>query len=408
MAENFDDFVERVREANPIEEVMQEQAFGGVALRGHGRLRTGAKHDSLNVRTDMQRVWWYSQNWNGDVFAWVMRQKGGTFMEALEVLARRAHLEMPRFAKEVNEGEVQRRRATADVFSVAAVVFQRWLVGTPLSPSTVTSPQMEEHNLGGDAEALGYARSRGWSDETLRAAGVGFSGRKTAEQVKDMCGEFSLYGIDPLSPAAVAVLGFEGDVGEWAGLQGLLDDPDFDREWLNKGRIHGLMDTPGLIYAHQWQGGVRYLSRRQLPGFDKIRDRETKRERAWKSFNPHKVLAGAKQPFWNHVHRMDKPLVCVEGQGDAVTFGQWGVGALAFCGLLGDPEQMAAEDGERMRKLVALIGKHPRVYVCLDMDEAGERALKLAAKWLGPKVQVLRMSQAMPREDGAEVDDAEA
>lgn len=374
MADNFDDFVERVRDANPIEEVLEES---GIRLRGHGRLRTGAEHDSLKVRTDMQRMFWYSQNWNGDVFAWVMREKGCEFGEALEILARRAHLEMPKF-REVNESELRRMRATTDAFSVAADVFHRW--------------------LGSDSEALGYAHSRGWSDETIAAEMVGFSGRKTPEQVKEMRGEFNLYGVELLSPAAVAVLGFEGDVATWASSQGLWNDPDFDKGWIEKKRIHGLMDTPGLIYVHRTRGGVKYLSRRQLPGFDKIKksksgDFETG-VREWKSFNPHKCLAGAKAAYVNHVERMDEPLVCVEGQGDAVTFGQWGFGSMAFCGLLGDPERIAPEDGERMRKLVGFVRKHPKVYLALDMDEAGQKAVKLAGRWLGPKVQVVRFHLA--------------
>jgi len=125
MAINLDDFVEQVRDANPIEKVLEES---GIHLRGHGRLRTSTKHDSMKVRTDMQRVFWYSQNWNGDVFGWVMKEKGIEFMEALEILARRAHIELPKF-QAVNESEVKRTRATADVFSVAASVFHRWLEG---------------------------------------------------------------------------------------------------------------------------------------------------------------------------------------------------------------------------------------------------------------------------------------
>lgn len=385
--EHFDDFVERVRDANPIEEVLEEC---GIKLRGHGRLRTGVQHDSMKVRTDMQRVFWYSHQWNGDVFAWMMREKGTDFMGALDILARRANLEMPRF-QQVNESEVKRARATADVFSVAADVFHRWLVGADAS-------------TGADDEALAYAKGRGWTEETLKAAMVGFSGRKTPEQLKDMRGEFSLYGIDLLSPAAVAILGFEGEVGEWARKYDLRSHPDFDDGWMEKKRIHGLMDTPGLIYVHQFQGGVKYLSRRQLPGFDKINSKAKSGE--WKSFNPHKCLAGAKVAYFNHVHRMDKPLVCVEGQGDAVTFGQWGYGAMAFCGLLGDPEHMAPEDGERMRKLVAYVRKHPKVYVALDEDEAGQAAIRLAAKWLGPKVGVVKFqvpsSKSQVRAEGGE------
>jgi hypothetical protein len=305
-----------------------------------------------------------------------MKEKGWDFNQALEHLARRAHIDMPRFTQ-VNESEVRRNRATADVFSVAAHVFHRWLVGD------------EKMGVYADSEARAYALGRAWTENTMKESLLGFSGRKTAEQINDMKGEFSLYGIDPLSPAAVAVLGFDGDVGSWAVKQAVRDHEDFDKEWISKGRIHGLMDVPGLIYVHQHQGGVKYLSRRQLPGFDSIKsDGKT---RAWKSFNPYKLLAGPKQPYFNHIHRMDRALVCVEGQGDAITFGQCGQGAMAFCGLLGDPAQMAPEDAERMRKLAGYVNKHPAVYLALDNDAAGQKAIRMAARLLGPKTQIVRM-----------------
>jgi DNA primase len=387
MAEHFEDFVEKVRDANPIEDVLEE---GGIKLRGHGRLRTSAQHDSMKVRTDMQRIFWYSQNWNGDVFAWVMREKGIEFNEALSILARRANIDMPRFSQ-VNESEVKQKRAAADVFSVAAHVFQRWLIGN------------DEGGMMKDEDALAYAVGRGWSLDTMKAALIGFSGRKSAEQYKDMKGEFNLYGIDLLSPAAVAVLGFEGDVEAWAFKYDVRGHEDFDAEWISKGRIHGLMDVPGLIYAHQHQGGVKYLSRRHLPGFDKITPKGALREsegkaREWKSFNPYKLLAGPKQAYFNHVERVDRSLVLVEGQGDAVTWGQWGQGAMAFCGLLGDPERMAPEDGERLRKLAGYIKKHPAVYLHLDDDDAGQKVVHWAAKLLGPRTQIVKMTQLKPRE----------
>jgi len=148
------------------------------------------------------------------------------------------------------------------------------------------------------------------------------------------------------------------------------------------------------------------LSRRQLPGFDKIKSDGKIRD--WKSFNPYKLLAGVKQVYFNQAHRMDRPLICVEGQGDAITYGQWGHGAMAFCGLLGDPGQMAPEDAERMRKLAGYIHKHPAVYWQFDDDEAGEKAVRLAAKMVGAKVQIVRMSRQWSREDAAESDQQSA
>src|SRR3990167_3339175 len=381
--QSFDDFIEQVRDANPIEDVLQES---GIHLRGHGRLRTASKHDSLKVRTDHQRAYWYSQNWNGDVFGWIMKEKGCEFMAAVEILARRGHVEMPKFPQ-VNEGEVKRRRATADAFSVAAHVFHRWLMGD------------DEKSIKPDAAALEYVRGRGWTEETITASLNGFSGRKEDWQYQDMRGELQLYGVDLSSPAAVAILGFQGDVNAWAQSQDVRDEEDFDEEWIEKNKIHGLMDVPGLIYAHQHKGGVKYVSRRNLPGFDKIKDRETGKLWDLKSFNPYKLLAGPKQPYFNHMHRIDKPLIMVEGQGDSETWGQLGNGAMAFCGLLGDIQQMSPEDGERFRQLAGYLKKHPALYLALDDDEAGQKAVRLAAKMLGPKLQIVRMTKLWTRED---------
>jgi len=386
--DNFEQFAEQVRDANPIEGVLQES---GISLRGHGRLRTAANHDSMKVRVDYGRVFWYSQNWNGDVFGWVMRDKGYDFPAALEHLARRANLEMPKFQRR-DEGDILRARATADVFSVAANVFHRWLVGDA------------ERGVAADAEALAYARGRGWSDETLNSALIGFSGRKSAEQIADMKGEFSLCGIDPLSPAAVAVIGFQGDVDKWARERDVRDHEDFDDGWVVKGRIHGLMDVPGIIYAHQHKGGVNYLSRRHLPGHDKITDKETGNARDWKSFNPYKLLAGPKQVYWNHAHRTDRPLIGVEGQGDAVTYGQWGYGAVAFCGLMGDIQNMTQEDAERMTRLASYIQKHAAFHLFMDDDAAGQKTVWQAAKIFGPKMLVGRMTRLVSRDEANNVE----
>ena len=381
--DNFHDFIETVRDANLIEDVIQDDGF---PLRGHQTMR-GARNDcdSLNVRTDWQRAWWYSRNWQGDVFGWVQLQKSCEFMEALEMLARRAGIEMPKFQK-VNETELRRTRATADIFSVAASVFQRWLIGKEVEP---------------DAKATEYVHSRGWTDETIEDSLTGFSGRRTGKQVKDMAGEFDLFGLDKLSPAAVAVMGFRGDVAKWAKDQGLLDGPDFDKGWIEKGRIHGLMDTPGLVYAHQKPiGKVIYLSRRQLPGHDMIQ------ERAWKSFNPHKALAGPKQFFYNQVYRLGEPCVLVEGQGDAITWGQWGISSVAFCGLMGNFEHKQMEEQERLLREINKLKRHPQLYLCLDDDEAGQRAIKAAGKLFGPTMQVVRWSKLRGREDPPAADAA--
>jgi DNA primase len=387
--DNFHDFIEQVRDANPIEDVIQED---GYPLKGHKTMRGTRKDcDSLNVRTDWQRAWWFSQNWQGDVFAWVMRQKGVEFMDAVEMLARRAGMQMPKFQK-VNEVELRRNRATADIFSVAAVVFHRWLMGD------------KDKGIEPDAEALKYVHGRGWCDETIQASMTGFSGRKTDWQIKDMAGEFDLFGLDNRSPAAVAVMGFQGDVAEWARAQGILNDPEFDKGWIEKGRIHGLMDTPGVIYAHQKPlGKVIYLSRRQLPGHDEIDGRK------WKSFNPQKVLVGPKQFYFNHIYQIKEPCVMVEGQGDAITWGQWKQVSIALCGIVGNLENRSSEEQERIMQMVHKLKKnHPALYYAPDNDEAGQKAIKAVGKLFGPTVQVVRWSRVVTRKDKEKTEESPA
>jgi hypothetical protein len=397
--DNLEDFKEKVRDANPIEEVIPALGF---PLRVRGAHANGDRDDcnTLHVLLRMQHAWWYGDNWHGDVFAFVQKIKGCDFMQALEFLADRANIRMPEFKKE-DVGEVQKRSATADAFVVASGVFHRWLMGHE-------NKNLDIH-ITADGAALAYVRGRGWSDESTRKAMTGFSGRKEAWQIKDMRGEFSKFGIDPLSPAAVAVLGFEGDVMAWANQYQLLDHPDFDKEWIERGKISGLMSAPGIIYTHQRFGKVDYLSRRQLPGHDTFKDFKSNKERPWKSYNPHKCLAGPKQVYYNFAYDAAKLCVMGEGQGDAKTWAQWGYGGLALLGTFADFERKTAEEQEPIMRWVKKMWKHDGLYYAPDDDEAGEKNVRVIGKVFGPKIQIVRMTRLQPRgEASAEVEYAEA
>jgi len=393
---DFEDFVEKVREGNPIEDVIQ--AFG-YPLRLRGNRADGDRSDcnSLHVILSMQHAWWYSQSgWHGDVFAFVMRERKGDFMDALEYLADRAGLRMPQFKKE-DASEVQRRAATTGAFTVAAGVFHRWLMGA----------SRDDKDLGihtpADEDALKYVRGRGWTDESTQKALTGFSGRKQDWQFEDMRGEFAKYGIDPLSPEAVAVLGFKGDVAAWATNYKVIDHPEFERDWIANGKISGLMSAPGIIYTHQRFGKVEYLSRRQLPGFDVIIDVKTNKERAWKSYNPHKCLAGPKQVYYNFAFTATGLCVMVEGQGDAKTYAQWGVGGLALLGAFADFERKTPEEQEVVLRWVKKMWKRDGLYYAPDDDEAGEKNLKVIGKMFGPKIQIVKMPRLIARDENNEV-----
>lgn len=284
-----------------------------------------------------------SCNEGGSVIDWVMKKNPGyDFKEAVKELAEKNSISM---GNQMDGPELKQRlaaRARETALQIAARVFAKWLMD--------------------DEEALAYARSRGWSDETITASRLGFSGRAAAAQVKDMQGEFNMHGIALDSPDAVLVLGYKGDVAAWAQKHGL--DPSSFKEK----SVHGMMDTPGLVYAHKLDGRIAYLSRRQLPGHDVIH-KAGEEDQAWKSFNSYSALAGEKVPYFNHMHLRDEKLVIVEGQGDSITTGQWKIPAMALCGSawknLQETIDMLLGKGEARPK-------YETIYFATDADTPGE------------------------------------
>lgn len=330
--------IEDIKTRVDLVELIQDDAT--VRLHRSGKNWTGFCPFHANSRTEALVVFpdtgtWYcfgSCNEGGSVIDWVLKKNPGyDVKEAIRVLAARANLPLGDF----DGTELKQRlavRAREDAMSIAARLFGKWLIE--------------------DEEAFRYASSRGWTGETITASRLGFSGRATATQVKEMRGEFDLHGIAHDSPEAVMILGYRGDVAAWAKRHGL--DPASFKEKA----VHGLMDKPGLVYAHRLEGRIAYLSRRQLPGQDVIEGRE------WKSFNPYTALAGEKVPYFNHMHLRERgKIVIVEGQADAITLGQWGIPAMAMC-------------GSAWKSLDETIGnlknKYETVFFATDADTPGE------------------------------------
>lgn len=347
----IDDIKERV----DIVELLQEDAK--VRLRRSGKNWTGFCPFHSNSKTPALVVFpdtgtWHcfgSCNEGGTVIDWVLKKNPGfDVKEAIKELARRANLPLG----ELEGPELRQRlavRAREDALQIAARLFAKWLSEDP--------------------EALAYAHSRGWNDETIVASRLGFSGRATAAQVKEMKGEFDLHGIKHDSPDAVMILGFKGDpsTGSGQSVRAWAQKHDLDPAGFKPNGIHGLMDKPGLVYAHKVEGRIAYLSRRQLPGHDKRRGRDTGEESEWKSFNPYAALAGEKVPFFNHLHLRDRSrIVIVEGQADAVTLGQWGIPAMALCGS-------AWRNLEGVIKM--LRDKYETIYFATDADKPGEEII---------------------------------
>jgi len=280
-----------------------------------------------------------SCNEGGSVIDWVLKENPGwDIREAITELAKKGNIPLERYDERGLDERIASRKKE-DAFQIAARLMNEWLLE--------------------DEQALAYVHSRGISNETIKASGLGFSGRSSAAQAERMRGEFSMYGIDPESPQAAAILGYEGHMSNWCSKWRI------DPKAVNNEKIHGIMSTPGLVYPHRIQGRIAYLSRRQLPGHD-VFHRDGK-PREWKSFNPTHALAGPKMPFFNHLHlRRRERLMIVEGQLCAITLAQWGIPAMALA-------------GSSWRNIEEMIGalrdQYETIYFATDSDKAGQAVI---------------------------------
>lgn len=347
--------IDNIKERVKLEDLVAES---GVKLKKHGTSMTGFCPFHENKHTPSLVVWrngtWrcFGCNRGGDVFHWVLEKNPGwDFKEAMKHLAERAGIELRtnHNAPGLAEREVEHLREKT--MKVAMGVFRRWLVGKTERDGQVT--------VKGDEEALAYALDRGWTEKTLKAEGVGFSGRATATHKKEMLDEFGMYGIDSRTPTAVMILGYRGDLKVWAKEQGL-DSNDFDGNYLT-----GFMDTPGLMFAHKEDGKHVYLSQRFLPNYEEKKGR--------KSHNPSSAVAGERKPYFNSLFKKHysegkekgKRIHIVEGQGDAITWAQFGEPAMALCG---SSWQALEESGI----LKTLNDEYEAICYSMDTDASGE------------------------------------
>lgn len=188
MADPQNDIIEQVKEKNRIEQVLEDDGF---PLEGRGRYRHGRQHDSLIVDVNNQAYHWNSKGEHGDVIAWKQARMGADFKSAVEALCTRAHLQAPNWGKEDQATRVQ-ARAREDAFQVATSIFIGWLWKS--------------------VDALAYARSRGWTDETIKASMLGYTGVGSERKMlgEELRGALGAAGVDPQSPASVSLLGFWG------------------------------------------------------------------------------------------------------------------------------------------------------------------------------------------------------
>ena len=370
----MDNIVEEIKAKVDIISVMEADGFH-FPRRG-GRYLNCREHDSLVVDTHLNAYFWNSKSEQGDIFNWLMnRNQGMDFRAALETLARRAGVALP----EKSDRTLQQRlavRMREDAFQVAQRVFAKWLWK--------------------DEAALAYARGRGWSDEIITKEGVGFSGNGTAAEYKEMGAEFALYGVDPKSAPAVAIMGFSGDVRAWKEAhEGELEAGEWNQDWEGWGRIPGMMSGKHarLVYPSMYGGRVHTMSGRNL-----ISDGGSYRgDDERKSHNLPVALGGARRVYFNSLYGpRSSEVVIVEGQADKVSLAQWGVPAIALGGTGWKDHESFLRGLAPHKDEFGNERGHESLYVAVDADEAGLKAVQgkdgdfPLADVLGPMARIVR------------------
>ncbi len=149
---------DQVKEATDIVAIISQF----VALKRRGVNYVGLcpfhteKTPSFSVHGDRQFFHCFGCGKSGDVFTFLMEHEGWSFFEALKYCADRAGIRLPQKRDDDDEG-ARRRKAMRDVLMLAQDIYKQALFNTP------------------GQHALEYLHKRGYADDTLRRAGVGFA-----------------------------------------------------------------------------------------------------------------------------------------------------------------------------------------------------------------------------------------
>ncbi|GAB4323245.1 MAG: hypothetical protein Kow0074_15320 [Candidatus Zixiibacteriota bacterium] len=149
---------DQVKEATDIVAVISQF----VALKRRGVNYVGLcpfhteKTPSFSVHGDRQFFHCFGCGKSGDVFTFLMEHEGWTFFEALKYCADRAGIRLPRRRADDDES-ARHRKGVRDALALAQEIYKQALFS-----------QSGQH-------ALDYLHKRGYADDTLRRAGVGYA-----------------------------------------------------------------------------------------------------------------------------------------------------------------------------------------------------------------------------------------
>ena len=310
-----DTWLEELRSRVSLEEVVSEY----VPLKQKGRRFWGCcpfhneKTPSFSVDTESQLYYCFGCHKGGTVFNFVMDMERMEFMDAVRLLADRAHMELPQTS--VQPGEARTTRDERERMYEANRTAAKWY-----------------HDLlwtDEGADALNYLYGRGLNDSDIRRFGLGASPK----------------GWDGLLHHLEAQ-GFEPGLLEKAGLTVRRDGKTYD---MFRGRVmFPIINAQGRVqgFGGRAMGDAqpKYLNTAETPIFNK--------------------RMGLYALNFAQKERSEGRLVLVEGYMDTVSLRKHGVrGVVATLGTA------LTEEQARLMKRYA-----PQVWISYDGDAAGQKA----------------------------------
>lgn len=298
----------------------------GAEYRGPCPLHGGDNPSAFVIYENHNRQMWHCFTGCGDggdaidfVAHWrhLSVNGNGGFLEAVKILADEENISLSEIG--IDEEEAKRLQAERekqarqrDILTLAASYYEQTL-----------------HAKEGEA-GWTYAQSRGWSEETIKGMGLGYS--------------------DGSLLACLNELDADIDLALEAGLIYRRRD----------GSLSDAIPAGYLVYVHRRFGAELYLSGRAT--FTDGKGRKARN------------LHAPRHLYWA-TRRSRGPVVVVEGQACAITCWQWGYNAVGLCGT-----SLSKQD-------VKAINAYKGVYLALDPD-ASDKIGKVADR-LGPLTMVV-------------------
>lgn len=335
------DFLERLRSANPIDEVMGTY----ISLKRSGRDFVclcpfhNEKTPSCYIHPDKEYFHCFGCGAGGDVITFVMRYNNLDYWEAVKLLAERAGLSLPEDTG-FNSGQGDKRKRIYEMNKKAARFFYDQLrtpEGKPcldylMQRRKLSVDTIKKYGMGfapySWSKLKSYMMSEGYSEQELIEASLITRSTKNADNTFDFFVNRAMFPFFDLR-------------GNIVGFGGRALSPDDKRKYLNS------KDTP--------------------------------------AYNKNKFLFSMN--FAKEVSVNSKKILLCEGNLDVISLNQAGFeNAVASCGTALTPEQA---------KIISNYAEE--AVICYDSDEAGQKATKRAIGILretGLKVSVITMDGA--------------